>query len=57
MKLDMPKMISDEAKLLFVGENISYLENHKYIEKLLKSIKKKLIRWLVTKMLHKINSI
>lgn len=50
-------MISDEAKLLFVGENISYLENHKYIEKLLKSIKKKLIRWLVTKMLHKINSI
>lgn len=34
----MPKMIIDEAKL-FVGENISNLENHKCIENLSKSIK------------------
>lgn len=35
----MPKIIIDEAKLLFVGENILYLENHKCTENLLKSIK------------------
>ena len=33
----MPKFIRDEVEL-FVGENISYMGNHKYFEKLLKSI-------------------
>lgn len=38
MKLDTPKIIMGEAKLLFVGENILWLKNHKCTENVLKSI-------------------
>lgn len=31
-KLDMPKIIIDAVKLLFVAENILYLGNHKCIK-------------------------
>lgn len=35
----MPKIIIGEAKSLFLGKGISYLEVHKCIENLLKPIK------------------